>query len=168
LVLEFFDKWALEFVGLVNPPSHYNSYILVWIDYVKIWMEAKAFPIMIEQVVVVFLHEEIFTRLKIPWEIVIDRGTQFTLRFVKYLMDRNKIKHRVTIQYHPRANGKVEGTNKIIEVIIISNFILHLMDWANRLPEALCPIEQHGGLLLDAPHVNWGKERDYYCLETNI
>jgi transposase InsO family protein len=137
LVLEPFDKWALDFVGLVNPASHHNSYILVSKDYVKTWMDATALPFMIEKDTVVFLHEEIFTRFGILQEIVIDRGTQFTSRFIKYLMDRNKIKHRVTIQYHPQDNRKVEWTNKILEVIITNNVILHLMDWADKLSEAL-------------------------------
>jgi hypothetical protein len=59
-----------------------------------------------EQAVVGFLHEEIFTRFRIPWEIVTDGGTQFTSRLIKDLMDKYKIKHRVTTPYHPQANGQ--------------------------------------------------------------
>jgi hypothetical protein len=58
-------------------------------------------PIAIEQEVVGFIHEEIFTIFGIPQEIVTDGGTQFTSRLIKDLMDIYKIKHRVTTPYHP-------------------------------------------------------------------
>jgi transposase InsO family protein len=127
----------MDFVGLINPPSHHNSYILVCTNYVTKWMEAKALRVATEQVVVGFLHEEIFTRFRIPREIVTNGGTQFTSRLIKYLMDIYKIKHRVTTPYHPQANGQVEGKNKILEAIITKTVRLHLKDWADRLPEAL-------------------------------
>jgi hypothetical protein len=48
-------------------------------------------------------------------------------------MDNYKIKHKVITPYHPHANGKVEGTNRILEEIMTKTFILHLKDWADRL-----------------------------------
>jgi hypothetical protein len=57
LVLEPFDKWALDFVGPINPLSHHNSYILVCMDYVTKWMEFKALPTTTEQAIVGFIHE---------------------------------------------------------------------------------------------------------------
>jgi hypothetical protein len=114
LVLEPFDKLALDFVGPINISSHHKSYILVCTDYFKNWMESKALLVTTEKAVVGFIHEEIFTRFGIPREIVIDGGTQLTSRLIKCLMDRYNIKHKVTIRYHPRAHGKVEGANKIL------------------------------------------------------
>jgi transposase InsO family protein len=101
------------------------------------WMEAKALLATTEQVVVAFLHGDIFTRFGIPWEIVTDGGTQFTSRLLRDLMEKYRIKHRVTTPYHPQENRQVEGTNKILETIITKNVRLHLKDWDERLPEAL-------------------------------
>jgi hypothetical protein len=42
MVLEPFDKWAIDFVGPINPSSRQHSYILVCIDYVTKWMEEKS------------------------------------------------------------------------------------------------------------------------------
>jgi hypothetical protein len=42
MVLEPFYKWAIDFVGPINPPSHWHSYILVCTNYVTKWMEEKA------------------------------------------------------------------------------------------------------------------------------
>ena len=44
-------------------------------DYVTKWVEANVVPRAIEQVVVDFFHEDIFTRFRIPREIVRDQGT---------------------------------------------------------------------------------------------
>jgi hypothetical protein len=60
LMVEPFEKWALDFVGPINPPSKHNAHILVCTNYVTKWVEAKALPRATEQVVTYFLYEEIF------------------------------------------------------------------------------------------------------------
>ena len=46
------------------------------------WVEAKVVPRATEQVVVDFIHEDIFTRFRVPRETIIDQGTQFTSHLV--------------------------------------------------------------------------------------
>ena len=87
--------------------------------------------------VVNFIFEDIFTRFGVPREIVIDRGSHFTSKIVKILLEYYKIKHRKSTSYHPQANCQVESTNKVIEGILTKNVHLHRRDWAKRLPEAL-------------------------------
>ena len=86
VLIEPFEKWALDFVGPINPTSKKKRYILLCTDYVTKWEEAKAIPRATEQVVVDFLHEDIFTRFGIPREIVTDQGTQFTSHLVTVLV----------------------------------------------------------------------------------
>ena len=74
IVLETFEKWALDFVGPINPSSRQKSYILIYTDYVTKWVEAKALTKATEQVVSEFLFEDIFIRFGIPREIVTDGG----------------------------------------------------------------------------------------------
>jgi len=100
-------------------------------------MEAKELSVSLEQAVVGFIHEEIFTIFKIPQEIVIDGGTWFISRLIKYLMDRYKKKHGVTSPHHLQSNAKIEGTNKILEFVITKTFRLHVKDWADKLPKDL-------------------------------
>ena len=77
VLIEPFERWALDFVGPITPMSKKKRYILVCIDYVTKWVEAKSLYQSNEQSVVDFLFEEIFTRFGVPREIVTDQGTQF-------------------------------------------------------------------------------------------
>ena len=103
--LEPFEKWALDFIGPINPTSNGKKYILVCIDYVTKWAEAKALVRATEHTVVNFLFEEIFVRYGVPREIVTDQGTQFTSKLVKDITEKYKIKHRKSTPYHPQAKG---------------------------------------------------------------
>ena len=118
VLIEPFEKWALDFVGPIDLPSQGKRYILVCTDYVTKWVEAKALARAIEQSVVNFLFEDIFTRFGVPQEIVTDQGAQFTSKLVRGIVEKYKIKHCKSSPYHPQANGHVESTNKILEAIM--------------------------------------------------
>lgn len=60
-IVEPSEKWALDFVGPINPPSKQKSHILVCIDYVTKWVEPKPILFATENVVVTFPFEDIFT-----------------------------------------------------------------------------------------------------------
>ena len=55
VLIEPFEKWALDFIGPINPPSKQKKYILVCTDYVTKWVEAKALVSSTEISVVHFL-----------------------------------------------------------------------------------------------------------------
>ena len=52
VVLEPFDRWALDFIGPINPPSNQKVYILVCTDYMTKWVEAKALHRATEEAVI--------------------------------------------------------------------------------------------------------------------
>jgi hypothetical protein len=93
VVIEPFDKWALDFVGLINPTYKKKKYIILSTDYVTKWVEAKALPAVSEQSVVDFLFNDIFTIFGVPREIVTNQGTQFTFNLVKVVTKQYQIKH---------------------------------------------------------------------------
>ena len=101
VVIKPFEKWALYFVGPINPMSRRKNYILVFTYYVRKWVEAKALNSANEQSVVDFLFEEIFTHFGVPQEIVTNQGTQFTSNLVKSLTEPYRIKHINSSPYHP-------------------------------------------------------------------
>lgn len=57
--LEPFEKWGIDFVGLVDPPSKGHHYILLCIDYVIKWAKMKALPATREDKVDDFLYKHI-------------------------------------------------------------------------------------------------------------
>jgi len=105
VVLEPFEKWAIDFVGPFSLSSHQKVYMLVCTDYLTKWVEAKAMAKATEQVVLDFLFEENFARYGTPREIVSDGVTQFTSHMIARLMNKYGIKHIITSPYHPWENG---------------------------------------------------------------
>ena len=43
--LEPFDKWGMDFVGPIDPPSGKRKYIIVCTDYLTKWAETKAMKV---------------------------------------------------------------------------------------------------------------------------
>nr|GEY04543.1 reverse transcriptase domain-containing protein [Tanacetum cinerariifolium] len=76
-VCEIFDLWGIDFMGPF-PSSRGNRYILVAVDYLSKWVEAKALPTNDARVVVKFL-KSIFARFETPRAIISDRGTIFVM-----------------------------------------------------------------------------------------
>nr|GEZ63913.1 reverse transcriptase domain-containing protein [Tanacetum cinerariifolium] len=94
---EIFDVWGIDFLGPF-PSSKGNEYILVAIDYLSKWVEAKALPTNDVRVVVKFL-KSLFARFGTPRAIISERGThfcsdQFAKEKTKKIHD-SKIKDRV-------------------------------------------------------------------------
>ena len=78
VMIQPFEKLALDFVGPISSMSRKRKYILVFMNYVTKWVETKALFRATEKSVVEFIYEEIFTWFGVPRKIVIDQGTQFT------------------------------------------------------------------------------------------
>eukprot|EP00253_Pinus_taeda_P017746 PITA_17746 len=112
VTLEPFEKWALDFVGPINPPSNQRVYILVCTNYMTKWVEAKALIKANEKAVLTFLFEEIFVRFGLPRELATDGGPPFNSHGFKDTLQKYHINHKMTTPYHPQANGQVESTNK--------------------------------------------------------
>ncbi|GJT99670.1 reverse transcriptase domain-containing protein [Tanacetum coccineum] len=78
-VCEIFDIWGIDFMGPF-PSSRGNKYILVAVDYLSKWVEAKALPTNDARVVCKFL-KSLFARFGAPRAIISDRdrGTNFAM-----------------------------------------------------------------------------------------
>nr|GEU61895.1 reverse transcriptase domain-containing protein [Tanacetum cinerariifolium] len=71
-VCEIFDVWGIDFMGPF-PSFRGNKYILVAVDYLSKWVEAKALPTNDARVVVKFL-KSLFARFGTPRAIISDRS----------------------------------------------------------------------------------------------
>eukprot|EP00253_Pinus_taeda_P013007 PITA_13007 len=136
LVIEPFERWALDFVEPINPSSNQRTYILVAKDYVTKWVEAESLPKATEDSVIQFLFH-LFVRYGLPRELITDGGPQFVGNKLATTLNNYHVQHKITTPYHPQENGQVESSNKVIESILTKTIALHRCDWAARLPEAL-------------------------------
>nr|GFB47721.1 hypothetical protein [Tanacetum cinerariifolium] len=71
-VCEIFDVWSIDFMGSFSS-SRGNNYILVAVNYLSKWVEAKALPTNDDRVVCKFL-KSLFPSFITPRAIINDRG----------------------------------------------------------------------------------------------
>ncbi|GJT80185.1 reverse transcriptase domain-containing protein [Tanacetum coccineum] len=105
-VCEIFDVWGIDFMGPF-PSSKGNKYILVAVDYLSKWVEAKALPINDARVVCKFL-KSLFARFGAPRAIISNRGTHFCNDQFAKVMLKYGVTHRLSTAYHPQTSGQVE------------------------------------------------------------
>ncbi|GKA69074.1 reverse transcriptase domain-containing protein [Tanacetum coccineum] len=109
-VCEIFDVWGIDFMGPFLS-SRGNKYILVAVDYLSKWVEAKALPTNDARVVVKFL-KSLFARFGTPRAIISDHGIHFCNDQFAKVMLKYGVTHRLSTAYHPQTSGQVEVSNR--------------------------------------------------------
>ncbi|GKE10828.1 reverse transcriptase domain-containing protein [Tanacetum coccineum] len=99
------------------PSSRGNKYILVAVDYLSKWVEAKALPTNDARVVVKFL-KALFARFGTPRAIISDHGTRFCNDQFAKVMSKYGVTHRLATAYHPQTSGQVEVSNRGLKRIL--------------------------------------------------
>ncbi|GJS79098.1 reverse transcriptase domain-containing protein [Tanacetum coccineum] len=118
------------------PSSRGNKYILVAVDYLSKWVEAKALPTNDARVVVKFL-KSLFARFGTPRAIISDRGTHFCNDKFAKVMSKYGVTHRLATAYHPQTSGQVEVLNRGLKRILERTVGENRASWSDRLDDAL-------------------------------
>nr|GEU82078.1 reverse transcriptase domain-containing protein [Tanacetum cinerariifolium] len=105
-VCEIFDVWGIDFMGPF-PSTKGNKYILVAVDYLSIWIEAKALPTNDARVV--------FARV----------------------MTKYGVAHCLATAYHPQTSGQVEVSNRGLKRILERTVGENHASWSDKLDDAL-------------------------------
>ncbi|CAN6687791.1 unnamed protein product [Malus baccata var. baccata] len=108
LYVEIFDVWGIDFMGPF-PSSHGFLYILLAVDYVSKWVEAKATRTNDSKVVAEFVKSNIFARFGMPRVLISDGGSHFCNRTIEALLKKYNVTHRVSTPYHPQTSGQAEA-----------------------------------------------------------
>nr|GEW28179.1 reverse transcriptase domain-containing protein [Tanacetum cinerariifolium] len=115
-VCEIFDVWGIDFMGPF-PFSRGNKYILVAVDYLSKWVEAKALPTNDARLVCKFL-KYLFARFGTPRATIKDRGTHFCNDQFTKIMLKYGVTHHLATVYHPPTSGQVEVSNRGLKRIL--------------------------------------------------
>ncbi|CAN6570909.1 unnamed protein product [Malus baccata var. baccata] len=136
LNVEIFYVWGIDFMGPF-PSSYGLTYILLAVDYVSKWVEAKATRTNDSKVVADFIRTNIFARFGMPRVIISDGGTHFCNRTIDALFRKYSVTHKVSTPYHPQTNGQAEVSNREIKQIVEKTVGPTRKDWSLRLDDAL-------------------------------
>ncbi|CAN6718959.1 unnamed protein product [Malus baccata var. baccata] len=136
LSVEIFDVWGIDFMGPF-PSSHGFLYILLAVDYVSKWVEAKATRTNDSKVVADFVKSNIFARFGMPRVLISDGGSHFCNRTIEALLKKYNVTHRVSTPYHPQTSGQAEVSNREIKQILEKTVVPTRKDWSLRLEDAL-------------------------------
>ncbi|GJS90148.1 reverse transcriptase domain-containing protein [Tanacetum coccineum] len=134
-VCEIFDMWGIDFMGPF-PSSRGNKYILVAVDYLSKWVEAKALPTNDARVVCKFL-KSLFARFGTPRAIISDRGTHFCNDQFSKVMLKYGVTHRLSTAYHPQTSGQVKVSNRGLKRILERTVGENRASWSDKLDDAL-------------------------------
>ncbi|GKA99967.1 reverse transcriptase domain-containing protein [Tanacetum coccineum] len=134
-VCEIFDIWGIDFMGPF-PSSRGNKYILVAVNYLSKWVEAKALPTNDARVVCRFL-KYLFTRFGTPRAIISDRGTYFFNDQFSKVMLKYRVTHRLSTVYHPQMSRQVEVLNHGLKRILERTVGENRASWSDKLEDAL-------------------------------
>ncbi|CAN6566316.1 unnamed protein product [Malus baccata var. baccata] len=115
--VEIFDVWGIDFMGPF-PSSHGFLYILLAVDYVSKWVEAKATRTNDSRVVADFVKTNIFARFGMPRVLISDGGSHFCNRTIEALLKKYNVTHKVATPYHPQTSGQAEVSNREIKQIL--------------------------------------------------
>ncbi|GKC25915.1 reverse transcriptase domain-containing protein [Tanacetum coccineum] len=113
-VCEIFDVWGIDFMGPF-PSSRGNKYILVAVDYLSKWVEAKALPTNDARVVCKFL-KSLFARFGAPRAIISDRGTHFCNDQFAKVMLKYGVNSSSPIHQHTPTNKWQQGDHRKVQL----------------------------------------------------
>nr|GEW35507.1 reverse transcriptase domain-containing protein [Tanacetum cinerariifolium] len=134
-ICEIFDVWGIDFMGPFTS-SRGNKYILVVVDYLSKWVEAKALPTNEARVVCKFL-KSLFARFGAPRAIISDRGTHFCNDQFAKVMLKYGVTHRLSTAYHPQTSGQVEVSNRGLKRIFERTIGENRASWSDKLDDVL-------------------------------
>jgi Integrase core domain len=134
---EPFHRIGIDYVRPLPMTECGNKYIIVAMDYLTKWPEAKPVKEATAETTVDFIYEDIISRHGCPAIILTDRGTHFNNQFLKGLCEKFEIEHLMSTPYHPQTNGLVERFNRTLIESLARLTQQHASEWDKYIAPAL-------------------------------
>nr|GEV83216.1 reverse transcriptase domain-containing protein [Tanacetum cinerariifolium] len=164
-VYEIFDVWGIDFMGPFSS-SRGNKYILIAVDYLSKWVEAKALSTNDVRVLVKFL-KSLFAQFRTSRAIISDRRTHFCNDKFAKVMSKYAITHRLPTAYYPQTSRQVEvskcGLKRILERTVGEN----RASWSDKLDDALWAFEHKAYWALKPANFDLKTAGDHRKLQLN-
>jgi hypothetical protein len=137
--LQAFEKWAVEFIGQINPIAKHSKaiYIITATDYLTRWAEATIFQDCLIDIAARFIFENIITQFGCPRSLTSNQGGHFISSTIEKLTTDFLIQHDKSNCNHPQVNGTVEVFEKILERGLTKVCCINREDWDDRVPIVL-------------------------------
>ena len=132
-----FHRIGIDIKGPLLITTKGNRYIIVAMDYLTKWPEAKAIMNIKAATVAEFIYKDIIYRHGVPEEMLSDREISFLNQVIKELCDKFQLKHRLTSPYRPQTNGMVERFNRTIGECIAKLLSEKEKDWDDYIDAVL-------------------------------
>jgi hypothetical protein len=95
-------------MGPIKPQTCYirNQYIIIAIDYMMKWVEAKALQDNTTKSTIKFLYENSSTNFGCPTHLASGQRSHFINNYIKLLVQEFMITHHKSNTYFPQKNGE--------------------------------------------------------------
>ena len=135
-----YEQIGIDHLGPFKKTKNGNLHLIVTIDYLTRYVEAKAVPSTDSTAVIEFLEKDLFARHGVVEKLISDSGSAFTSVEFQNYMKKKMINHILASVEHPETNGLVEKANRTITSAISAYVNLTHTDWDDQLPNALFAI----------------------------
>jgi hypothetical protein len=139
VTLQAFEKWAIKFVGPINPLAKIIGarYIIIMMEYLKIWAEIAPVKDCSAETTEHFMFEQVITRFGCPNILMSDQGTHFINITIRAMLEEFQVHQQKITPYHPQENGTVGAFNKILENALTKICNVNEDDWDLKVAAVL-------------------------------
>jgi len=131
---------GIDHIGPFKKTLRGNQHVIVAIDYLARWVEAKAVPDTSSAETIQFIETHLLYRHGWFSRLISDQGTAYSSKQFADFAKKCRFKHIMASAEHPETNGLVERVNRAIASTLAAFVNWRHDDWDEKLPQAIFAI----------------------------